>query len=149
MNLLSEITLKWYDDSAFMLDDKREMVELFLDSLGVSRTIASDIFEVLLIAKSKNISLTCGQIRKDVAELRKARNQRIDEAATPRNIQLWLRFFRKIGLIEKVGCRYMFKGNKRPSVAFREEVKPHVIDNSSDFLARLLEGLEKKYAIKR
>ena len=79
MNLLSEITLRWYDDSSLMLEDRRELVELFLDSLGVSRDVASDVFEVLLLAKAKNISLTSNQIKKEIIDLRNKRNRDPDE----------------------------------------------------------------------
>lgn len=147
MNLLSEITLRWYDDSSLMLEDRRELVELFLDSLGVSRDVASDVFEVLLLAKAKNISLTSNQIKKGIIDLRNKRNQNPDEGLSLRNIQLWLRFFRMLGMVEKIGGRYLFRGNKKPSSVFRENVKPEVIDKSSEYLCRILEELEDRYGI--
>jgi len=147
MNLLSEITLRWYDDSSLMLEDRRELVELFLDSLGVSRDVASDVFEVLLLAKAKNISLTSNQIKREIIDLRNKRNRDPDEGLSLRNIQLWLRFFRMLGMVEKIGGRYLFRGNKKPSSVFRENVKPEVIDKSSEYLCRILEELEDRYGI--
>lgn len=149
MNLLSEITLKWYDDSSLIVEDRRELVELFLDSLGISRESAADIFEVLLIAKSKDMSLTTNQIKEQIIELRTTRGKETDKNLTLRNIQIWIKFFRKIGFLEKVGSRYLFKGNMRPSKVFRENVKPQVIDNSCEFLGRVLEKLEENYKIKK
>jgi hypothetical protein len=149
MNLLSEITLKWYDDSSLMTEDKRALVELFLDSIGITRETAADIFEVLLIAKAKDISITSSQIREGIIELRTQRGKEIDKSLTRRNIQIWIKFFRKLGFLEKIGNMYTFKGNRKPSTVFRENVKPQVIDNSADYIARILEKLEDKYKIKK
>ena len=149
MNLLSEITLKWYDDSSLMLEDRRELVGLFLDSLGITRDCAGDIFEALLLAKSKNISLSTAEIRKSVKDLRSERGQRPDDSLTTRNVQIWLKYFRNIGLIERIGDRYLFKGNRKPSIVFKENVTPEVIDKSSDYLKRVLEKLEERYEIKK
>jgi len=148
MNLLSEITLKWYDDSSLMLED-RELVTLFLDSLGITRDIAADVFEVLLMAKSKNVSLTSAEIRNAVIDLRKKRKKNPDDSSTLRNIQIWIKYFRNIGMVERVGDRYLFKGNKKPSIVFKENVKPELIDKSSDYLGRVLERLEQCYLIKK
>ena len=148
MNLLSELTLKWYDDSSLMLED-RELVELFLDSLGISRGIAADVFEVLLRAKAKNISMSSKEIRNEVLDLRKQRKQSPDDSSTLRNVQLWIKYFRKIGMLEKVGDRYLFKGNRKPSLVFRENVKPEVIDKTAEYLIRALERLEECYEIKK
>ena len=149
MNLLSEITLKWYDDSSLMLEDRRELVELFLDSLGVSRDVAADVFEALLQAKAGNISLTSTQLKTEIIELRNKRGLDVDKGLSLRNIQLWLKFFRKLGMVEKIGGRYLFKGNKKPAVVFRENVKLEVVDKSAEYLCRLLEELENRYEIKK
>jgi hypothetical protein len=149
MNLLSQITLKWYDDSSLMAEDRRELVELFLDSAGITREIAADIFELLLIARSKGLSLTSREIRDGIAEMRERRGKSPDDSLTLRNIQIWLKYFRNLGLLEKIGGRYFFKGNKKPSAVFREYVKPEVIDKSADYLARVLEKLEDRYGIKK
>lgn len=149
MNLLSEITLRWYDDSSLIVEDRRELVELFINSLGITRETAADIFEVLLIAKSKDMSLTTNQIKEAVIELRTARGKDVDRNLTMRNIQIWIKFFRELGFLEKVGRRYLFKGNQNPSKVFRENVKPQIVDNSCEFLARVLEKLEENYRIKK
>jgi hypothetical protein len=149
MNLLSEITLRWYDDTSLMIEERRELVELFLKSTGVTRDVAADIFEVLLLAKAKNISLTSEEIKKEIIGLRKKRGRQTDEGLTLRNIQLWLKFFRDLGMVERLGNRYMFRGNKKPSTVFMENVKPDVIDRSADYLCRLLTELEKRYRIEK
>jgi hypothetical protein len=148
MNLLSQITLKWYDDSSLMTEDKRALVELFLDSIGITRETAADIFEVLLIAKAKDISITSSQIREGIIELRTQRGKEIDKSLTMRNIQIWIKFYRNLGFLEKIGNMYAFKGNRRPSTVFKENIKPAVIDNSADYVGRILEKLEDRYKIK-
>lgn len=149
MNLLSEITLKWYDDTSLLLEDRRELVELFLDSLGITRDVAADVFEVLLLAKEKNTSLTSEQIKNEIINLRRKSNKNLDEGLSMRNVQLWLKFFRNLGMIERLGNRYLFKGNKKPSSAFKENVKTNVIDKSADYLYRLLNELENRYRIEK
>jgi len=139
MNLLSQITLKWYDDSSLIADNRRELVERFLDSVGITRTIAADIFELLLIARSKDLPLTSKEIMEGIKEMRTRRGQPPDDSLTLRNIQIWLKYFRNMGMVEKIGGRYFFKGNKKPSIVFRETVKPEVIDKSADYIARMLE----------
>ena len=52
-----------------------------------------------------------------------------------------------LGMVEKIGGRYLFRGNKKPSSVFRENVKPEVIDKSSEYLCRILEELEDRYGI--
>jgi hypothetical protein len=149
MNLLSQITLKWYDDSSLMAEERRELVELFLDSIGITREVAADIFELLLIARSKGLSLTSKDIMEGITEMMAHRGKSPDESLTLRNIQIWLKYFRNLGMLEKIGGRYFFKGNKKPSAVFRDTVKPEVIDKSADYLARVLEKLEERYDIKK
>jgi hypothetical protein len=148
MNLLSDIRLRWYDDSSLHIENRRELLELFLDSLGVSRDVAADIFEVLLIARAKGISLTPAEIREGVLQLRERRGAKVDRSMSNRNMQIWLRFFRELELIERIGSRYHFSGNKKPSILFLERTKPKVIDKSVDYIHRLLQEVEKGYSIK-
>jgi len=101
MNLLSQITLKWYDDSSLIADNRRELVERFLDSVGITRTIAADIFELLLIARSKDLPLTSKEIMEGIKEMRTRRGQPPDDSLTLRNIQIWLKYFRNMGMVEK------------------------------------------------
>jgi hypothetical protein len=149
MNQLCEITLRWYDDSSLITDDRRELVERFMDSLGISRGVASDLFEVLLLSKAKGDSLTSQEIKKGIIKLREKRKDVSDDSLTLRNIQIWVKYFRNMGLIEKVGGRYLFKGNKKPSAVFKDNVKPEIIDKSAEYIERILEKLEKEYEIKK
>lgn len=150
MNLLSDIRLKWYDDSSLMLEKKRELIELFLDTLGVSRDVAVDIFEVLVKAKRDDMGLTTTEIRSEIIKLRKERKvKNIEDGLTKRNIQIWLKFFRDIGMIERFGFRYRFTKNKTPSVAFKEYTKPDIIDKSAEYMYKLLKEIENRYGIKK
>ena len=150
MKLLADINLKWYDDTALMLEDREELVKLFLDCLGVSRDVAIDMFEVLLIAKSDGISLTSREIKNEIIKLRKSRGvEDPKKGLSDRNIQIWLKFFRDLEMVERLGDRYLFKKNKIPSKVFIEKTKPEVIDKCSDFIYRLLQEIEKRYEIEK
>lgn len=148
MNLLSDIRLRWYDDSSLQQEDRRKLVELFLDSVGVTRDVAVDIFEVLLAARNKSISLTSSEIKEGVIKLREKRGEKADKSLSDRNIQVWLKFFRKLELVERIGSRYHFANNRKPSTLFMERTKPRVIDKSVDFICRLLQEIEEAYGIK-
>lgn len=150
MDIISDIRLRWYDESSLMLEDERGLLELFLNSLGVSRKVAIDLFEVLLLAKKKGISITTRDIKKDILGLRKERKEKNPEKGlTERNIQIWLKFFRDLDLVESIGDRYLFAGNKRPSRVFIEKTKPEVVDRSCDYIHRLLLEIEDRYGIKK
>jgi len=146
MNLISDVRLRWYDSSCLHVDNDRELVKIFLDSLGVTRDIASDIFEVLLIAKSDGISLTGKEIKNEIIKLRKEREVQTDKGLTDRNIQLWLKFFRELDLIDRVGNRYLFSANKKPSDVWVEKTRP-LIEKSAENIHRILLELEKRYEI--
>lgn len=151
MVLLSSITLKWCSDDELLKENPRELIDLFLNSIGVSRKIAGDIFEVLLIARMKNLSLTTEEIKREVIELRKKKkelgifNEDINEAASKRNIQVWIKFFKEIKLIESVKNKYIFSGNRLPSEAFENYTKPLIIDESVKFTVKVLKKIEEKY----
>ena len=148
MNLISDIRLRWYDESSLQVDDNRELVRILLDSLGVTRDVALDVFEVLLMAKSDGISMTGREIKDKVIGLRKERKvKKPKKGLTDRNIQLWLRFFREIDLIERVGSRHLFSGNKKPSKVWVERTKPNIIDKSAENIHKILLELEKRYEI--
>ncbi|HIE34453.1 MAG TPA: hypothetical protein EYP86_04880 [Candidatus Altiarchaeales archaeon] len=150
MKLLANINLKWYDDTALMLEDREDLVKLFLGCLGVSRDVASDLFEVLLIAKKDGISLTSKQIKREIIKLRKLQGMENPEhGLSDRNIQIWLKFFRNLEMVERLGDRYLFKKNKTPSNIFIEKTKPEVIDKCSDFMYKLLKEIEKRYEIEK
>jgi len=145
MNQLSDIRLKWYDDSSLTEDDPRKIIELFLDSLGITSDVARDLTEVLLINRKIDRALTSNELRGQIIAFREKRGVG-DRGLTLRNLQVWLRYFREIKLIDKVGDRYMFKGNKKPSQAFREYTKP-IVDESAEYVARILERVEEVYGI--
>jgi len=148
MNLISDVRLKWYDESCLGVEENRELVRILLDSLGVTRDVASDIFEVLLMAKSDGISITSKEIKDRVIDLRKERKvKKPAEGLTDRNIQLWLRFFREIDLVERVGSRHLFSGNKKPSKVWMEKTKPNIIDKSAENIHKILLELERRYEI--
>lgn len=148
MNLISDIRLKWYDESCLGVEENRELVRILLDSLGVTRDVALDIFEVLLMAKSDGVSITGREIKDRVIGLRKERKvKKPRNGLTDRNIQLWLRFFREIDLIERVGSRHLFSGNKKPSRVWLEKTKPNIIDKSAENIHKILLELEKRYEI--
>ncbi|GAG10925.1 unnamed protein product [marine sediment metagenome] len=148
MNLISDVRLKWYDESCLGVEENRELVRILLDSLGVTRDVALDIFEVLLMAKSDGISMTGREIKDKVIGLRKERKvKKPRNGLTDRNIQLWLRFFREIDLIERVGSRHLFSGNKKPSKVWLEKTKPNIIDKSAENIHKILLELENRYEI--
>jgi len=147
MNQISNIRLKWYDESCLHVKDDGELVRILLDSLGVTRDVASDIFEVMLIAKSDGISLTGKEIKNEVIKLRKGRNSKNpDKGLTDRNIQLWLRFFRELDFIDRIGSRYLFSANRKPSDVWLEKTRP-LIEKSADSIHKILVELEKRYEI--
>lgn len=153
MSLLSSITLKWYSEDELLKENPRELIDLFLNSIGVSRKIAGDVFEVLLISRMKNLPLTAEEIRKEVIELRKKRKEigifdgNVEESASKRNIQVWIKFFKDIKMIESVKNKYIFSGNKFPSEVFETYTKPLIIDESVKFISNVLKKIEEKYNI--
>lgn len=146
MNLISDIRLRWYDESSLLEEEPRKLVELFLKSMGISSDVASDILEVLLIARSKEISLTCKEIKDQIKVLRKKRGVNDASGLTDRNVQIWLKHFKNMKLIERIKSKYMFSKNKRPGVVFSEETKP-IIEETLAYIQRILEKLEKTYDI--
>lgn len=148
MNLLADIRLRWYDDSGLMSKDPRALIGLFLDSMGVTRDVPVDLFEVLLTAKSMGVGLTTSEIKKGIIKLRKKRKEGEGKGLSDRNIQIWLKFFRDLDLVDRIGSRYMFSGNKNPSTLFKEKTKPEIIDKSADYIYRLLREIEGSYEIR-
>ncbi len=148
MNPLFDIRLRWYDDTSLNEDDKRKLSELFLKTLGVTSEVAVDIFEALLTARADNRAITVREIKQAVVENRKQRGCPLS-GLTERNIQIWMKFFRDIGLIkyvEKMGDRYIFPGNKKPSEVFEEYTKPQVA-SSLNYIKRVLEKTEDAYGV--
>jgi len=147
MKLVSDIRLRWYDDSSLLEDDPRRLLELFLDSLGVTSDVAVDLFHVLLCARAEDTALTGRQIRDAIVGLRRMRDAGEPERGlTMRNIQVWLRYFREIKLLDKLGSRYHFRGNKKPSKAFAEGTR-QMAEQSAAYVEKLLKRVEESYKI--
>lgn len=148
MRLLSDITLRWYDESSLDEDNPRALVELLLEALGITSDVARDLVEVLLVARSQDTALTGRQIRDGILGLRTARKlEDPEKGLTLRNVQVWLQYFKDIRLVDKIGERYHFKGNRKPSKSFAEGTKP-MIESSVDYIERLLAKVEGVYRIK-
>ncbi len=155
MPLLSKIELCWFSDDELLKENPRALVELFLNSLGVSKGTASDIFEILLLNKRKGIHLTSGEIRNEVIEMRKNRKElgefdgEIEDSLSGRNVQIWLKFFKDMKIVECINDRYFFSGDKFPLEAFEMYVRPLIIDESVRFIERLLKKIEESYGLKK
>jgi len=147
MKPLSDLTLRWFDDSTIVEAEGRELVVLFLTSLGITSDVAVDITSVLLSTRSEDRALTSEEIKTAVEKIREKGKRPLDKGLTLRNIQVWLRYFREIKLIDRLGGRYRFSGNKKPSESFREYTRP-IAEQSMDYVERILEKIEKQYEIK-
>lgn len=148
MRLLSDIRLKWYDESSLLEEDSRRLLELLLDALGITSDVARDLFHVLLVSRAEDTALTGRQIKDAIVNLRRMRNiEDPERGLTMRNIQVWLQYFRGIKLVDKLGSRYHFKGNKKPSKAFIDGTKP-MVDESVKYVEKLLKRVEESYKIK-
>jgi hypothetical protein len=147
MELLADLKLRWYDDSATLEDDPRRLLEMFLDSIGVTSDVARDLMEVMLTARAKDVPLTSGQVRSGIMELRRRRGDKEpDFGMTDRNLQVWLEYFETIGLLDYVGGRHRFHSNKKPSEAFKR-VK-QVAAESLKYSEKLVTKLEAAYRIR-
>ena len=111
--------------------------------------------EILLLNKRKGIHLKSDEIRNEVIEMRKKRKElgefdgEIEESLSERNVQIWLKFFKDIKMVECINDRYFFSGDKFPSEAFEIYVKPLIIDESVRFIGRLLKKIEENYGLKK
>ena len=144
---LASIKLRLYDDSALLLYDRRNKLEVFLSSIGITSDVAADLFEALLLSKSKEIPLTTSQLREGILRLRTSKNLENPEfGLTDRNIQIWLKYFQSIGLIEVSNGRHRFHGNRLPSKTFKRT--RHIVDESMNMSEKILLDLEKAYDIK-
>jgi hypothetical protein len=147
MKLLSDIHLKWYDESSLLEEDQRKLLELFLESLGITSDVARDLLHVLFAARAQDTALSGRQVRDAMVTLRKMRNVvDAERGLTMRNIQVWLKYFSDIRLVEKIGSRYHFKSNKKPSRAFSEGTKP-LVDESVKYVEKLLKKVEESFNI--
>ena len=110
-----------------------------------SSEIAADIFEVLVKYNAAGIAPTTREIEKKILEKNKDKE---GEEFSLRIIQIWLKYFREIKLIDKIGGkkgRYVFSGNKKPSEAFMQYTKPLIIDESANYSEKILKKMEGKY----
>ena len=145
--LLADIKLRWYDDSALMEDDPRRLLELFMDSIGVTSDVACDIMEIMLMARARDTPLTTGEVKAGVVELR--RRRKAEDPAfgmTDRNIQIWLEYFERVGLLDEIGEKHRFSGNKTPSEAFKRTKQ--VVTESLKYSDKLASKLETAYGIR-
>lgn len=147
MNEIADITLRWFDESALLEDNPRKLTETFLASLGISAEVAVDVMEVLLKARGEDRALRTVEIRDEVLKLQKKRKAKGARGLTLRNIQIWLKYFKSIKLVDRTGERVRFTGNKRPSEAFAENTKP-IVYESVAFIEELLRRTERAYGLK-
>ena len=145
-NKISNIQLIWYDDTTLLTENPRKLVKLFLSSIGITSDIAADIFEVLVKYNAKGIAPTSKEIEKEIL---KKKNSENGEEFSFRIIQIWLKYFREIKLIDRIGSkkksRYVFSGNRKPSEAFMQYTKPFIIDESVNYSEKILKKMEGKY----
>lgn len=147
MKLLADIKLRWYDESALMADDSRQILEYFLDSIGVTADVARDLMEVMLMARARDVPLTTQEVKAGVVELRRRRGVADPEfGMTDRNIQIWLKYFETIGLFDDIDGKHRFTANKKPSEAFKKTRQ--VVNESLKYSEKLVSKLEEAYRIK-
>jgi len=145
---LADIQLRWFDDSTLLTDDPREVLEMFLDSIGVTSDVARDLFEVLLISRHHDLALSTREVKANIVELRRRRKVKdVGRGLTDRNIQIWLNYFSKIGLLDSIGGKHRFRSNKKPSKAFTEDTKP-IVEECLKFSEKVLKKVEDSYKIK-
>jgi len=146
MKPIADIQLRWFDDSSLLTDDPREVLELFLSSIGVTSDVARDLFEVLLVSRHHDLALSTREIKANIMELRRRRRVADSKGLTDRNIQVWLSYFNRVGLVDSMGGKHRFSANKKPSVAFKENTVP-VVEECLRFSERVLGLVEKAYKI--
>jgi hypothetical protein len=148
-NKVSEISLRWYNDTTLLTENPAKLTKLFLNSIGITSGIASDIFEVLVKYNAKGVAPTTKEIEKEIVEKNKDKEGGEGDEKSLRIIQIWLKYFREIKLIDKIGSkkkgRYVFSGNKKPSEAFMLYTKPLIIDESVKYSEKILKKMEEKY----
>ena len=146
--LLADIKLRWFDESSLLTDDGKELIDMFLDSIGVTSDVARDLMEVLINAKTKDVALGAGEIKILILELRRRRKDKDPlYGLTDRNLQVWLRYFQTIRLIDSFAGGYRFTGNKRPSEAFRGYTMD-VVRESAAYTERVLKKIDVVYGLK-
>lgn len=145
---LVEFKLKWFDHSSLYTENQAEILCLSLLSLGITAPPAREVFWVLLLGHKKGLRLSVKQVRDLIYEKRKKEGEKeLDRGLGVRNIQVWLSYFQQIGLVECVGDKYLFRGDKKPSESFEKYTKP-LIEKNTDYIKQALIRLEELYEIK-
>ena len=143
----ARIKLRWLDESAFLESDRRKTLELFLDSIGITSDVAADIFELMLLAKARELSLKTSEIKKGIIKLRGERKvKNTEKGLTNRNIQVWLSYFEDIGLFDSKVSGHRFRMDKRPSEAFKRVGQ--LASESLNVSERLLKNVEEGFDIR-
>ena len=144
--LLADIKLRWFDESNLLLNGQRELLEAFMDSIGVTSEVAVDLMHVLLLARAKDVAISTAQVKEGIVRVRKQRRaKRPSFGLTDRNIQIWLRYFENIGLLDSIGGKHRFASNKRPTDVFQRTRE--VVLESLSYSERLLGKVEEEYGI--
>jgi len=149
-NLIADIRIRWYDDTLLNRVQGRQSIRFFLECLGVTADVACDIFEVLVEAYRDGSAVSVSQIKEEVIKKIEKRGDE-NKGTTERNIQIWIKFFRDIEMIQMIGsgksAKYMLYGGRKPSEVFITHTKAQVIDRASMFIVRALEKVEREYDI--
>ncbi len=144
-DLLADIKFRWYDESSLLTDEPRELIELFLDSIGITSNVARDLLEVMVNARCRDILLGPGEIKILIIELRRRRKDKDPMwGLTDRNLHYWLEYFQDIRFMDNINGKYRFTGNKKPSKVFKEYTL-EVVRESAAYTERILKKLEKAY----
>ena len=146
-NPRTSIKLRWFDESILLESDRITLTEAFLESIGITSPVATDIFEVLLISAAKDTPLKTSEIRAAVISLRAQRKiKSIEKGLTDRNIQIWLKYFSDIGLIEQHFGKYRFSIRNNPSESMKKTKQ--IIEESYKMSVEILKKAEQQYKIK-
>ncbi len=144
---LAHVKVRWLDDTAFLEDDPKERLKLFLDSIGITSEVAIDILQVILMAKARELTLKTAQIKQGIDELRIRQGiKEPKKGLTDRNIQIWIGYYEDIGLLERHNGRHRFRQNKRPIDAFKQ--CKQMVTESLKVSERLLERVEEGFSIR-
>ncbi|VVB52437.1 Uncharacterised protein [uncultured archaeon] len=144
MKPLFDVSLRWFDDGTLLVEEPRQILEQFLLSLGVSAPVAADVLEVFVLARKADRALSLRAVMEGVAEIRRRRGAVEGKGLGERNIQVWLKWYVEIGLLEKSGRLYRFYANKLPADAFRESVKPNA-ERALAYVERAADKMQVAY----
>jgi hypothetical protein len=143
---LSELKLKWFDESTLMTDDARQLLGMVLESLGVTSKPGFEVFHVLLEAHKAGLRVGAREVRAQIVKYRMRHGDSDRKGLTLRNIQVWLKYYQDIGFLDNMGDKYMFKAARKPSECFNEYTVP-IIEESVSYTRRALEAMQKAYGL--